>query len=279
MDLRPYGLSGSRIAAATLLLNYQPFRISDTIVTGVAHSWAHETVVERIRQPQMVFDATRESSEVWHRAVAASERLDRTYEMFLDTITDLCPGGSYLDLCCNNGYFPVRASLRGMAPAVGSDGADFGPQISFLNDITGASAGFVQSYYRPMKHRFVPSIEGQFDVVSNMAFMTHVADPLQLLGRICELSRHAVLLWSCFPRDDAMTVRYAPLRPTPLYPFPWGFDAGVGVSDSLLIYSMREFGFPNHFEVVAPADGWPAVSGNPLLRVHEPLRAFVFTRT
>jgi len=119
MDLRPYGLSELQIARAATVLNYQPFRISDAIVTGVGHSWLHETSLAEINRPQLLFDATRDPPDRWANAVAAAERLDRSYETFLDAIVGSCPGGSYLDLCCNSGYFPVKASARG-------DGCDRG---------------------------------------------------------------------------------------------------------------------------------------------------------
>ncbi|MBV9863469.1 MAG: hypothetical protein JO267_15125 [Alphaproteobacteria bacterium] len=277
MDLRPYGLTEAQIAEASALLNYQPFRISDAIVTGVAHFWLYGTALAPLDRLQMVFDAARDPPARWHHAVAASEKLDRLYQCFVETIVELCPGGSYLDLCCNTGYFPVLASLRGMT-AMGVDGADFSAAVALLNGLTGARAGFRQSLYQPTQYAFVPPIDDVFDIVSCMAFVIHVPEPLHLLRYIAERARHAVFLWSAFPRDDAMTVRYPMLHQFSERPFPWGFDAGVAVSDSLLIYSMQELGFPRHFEVTAPPDAWPPVCGNPLMAPYEPLRAFVFTR-
>jgi SAM-dependent methyltransferase len=277
MDLRPYRLSESQVAHAATVLNYQPFRISEAIVTGIAHSWLHETTLAEINHPQMVFDATRDPPQRWANAVAAAERLDRSYSAFLDVITGICPGGSYLDLCCSSGYFPVNASARGMT-ATGIDGADFTEAFALLNGLLGGNARFVCSFYQPALYNFVPPVEGQFDVVSNMAFLIHVPEPLQLLRYITDRARHAVFLWSAFPRDDAMIVRYPKLHQFSELPFPWGFDGGVAISDSLLIYAMGELGFPHAVEVPPPADGWPPVCGNPLMAPYEPLRGFLFTR-
>ena len=97
MDLHPYGIEEALISEAAGLLDYQPFRISDSIVTGVAHSWLHATTLEGLNRPQMVFDKARDAPERWHNAVAASERLDRLYQHFLNAITGIHPGGSYLE--------------------------------------------------------------------------------------------------------------------------------------------------------------------------------------
>ena len=219
MDLRPYGLSELQIARAATVLNYQPFRISDAIVTGVGHSWLHETSLAEINRPQLLFDATRDPPDRWANAVAAAERLDRSYETFLDAIVGSCPGGSYLDLCCNSGYFPVKASARGMV-ATGVDAGDFTEAFALLNKLLGGDARFVQAQYEPTKYDFVPTIVGQFDVVSCMAFLIHVPEPLHLLRYIADRARHAVFLWSGFPRDDAMIVRYPKFHQFPISPSP-----------------------------------------------------------
>lgn len=278
MDLRHYALSEAQTALAAAKLDYQPFRISETIVTGVAHSWLHGSSLAELNQAQLVYDAAREPPDRWAKAVAANERLDRSYQVFLDAITDVCPGGSYLDVCCNNGYFPVNASVRGMT-ATGIDAADFTDTFALLNGFLGSRARFIKSGYQPARYDFLPSIEGQFDVISNMAFLIHLPEPLHLLRWIADRARHAVFLWSAFPYDDAMIVRYPKLHQFSERPFPWGFDAGVAISDSLLKYAMRELGFPHAAEVHPPADGWPPVCGNPLMEPYEPLRGFLFTRS
>lgn len=118
----------------------------------------------------------------------------------------------------------------------------------------------------------------QFDLVSCIAFLIHVPEPLHLLRYMADRARHAVFLWSAFPRDDMMIVRYPKLHQFSEGPFPWSFDAGVAISDSLLFYAMSELGFPDAVEITPPADGWPPVCGNPLVAPYEPLRGILFTR-
>jgi SAM-dependent methyltransferase len=279
MDLRQYDLTGTRVAEGKRLLNYQPFRLSDSVHTGVGYSWLHASDLDHLNRPQLVFDKAADDEDTWQKSFVAYRLLARTYDAFLDTAISECPGGSYLDLCCNSGYLPVAASKRGMNPSIGVDVGDFSAQIEFLNKATGSRASFASGEYRPREHRFILPFTRRFDVVSNMAFMCHVPDPLHLLKSISELSDHAVLLWSGFPREDAMVIRY-PAAPNQFSAeaFPWGFDAGTAISDSLLVLSMRYLGFSRHREIV-PADGWPPEWDNPFMRPYQPLRAFLFMKS
>lgn len=280
MDLRRYALAGDVLAAARALLNYQPFRVAETVVTGVGHSWRYGDTTDALYRPQLVFDRDREAPEIWERAVAENHRLARSYETFLDAIAAACPGGSYLDLCCNTGYFPVGASLRGMAPAIGVDVLKFDLQIDLLNHVTGAKAVFQYGEYEPSEHRFrLPSgLPARFDVVSNLAFMCHVPDPLSLLKVLAELADHAVFLWAPILASDELLIRYHGERRFFGKPFPWGFDDGTAISEALLLQSMDELGFPRHAEIAPPSDGWPVEWDNPMMKPYQPMRAFLFTR-
>jgi SAM-dependent methyltransferase len=279
MDLTEYGISEAQSTEGRRLLGYQPFRLSQTVVTGVGYSWFHTADRQTLHQPKFLFDQTIDDAETWQKGLETHQLLARSYDAFVDAIAAECPNGTYLDLCCNSGYLPVAASKRGMGMAIGVDAGDFSPQIELLNAVTGARAAFALGEYRPREHGFRLPFARRFDVVSNMAFMFHVPDPLHLLKSVCDLSDHGVLLWAAFPRDDAMIIRY-PALPNQFSAasFPWGFDAGTAVSDSLLILSMEHLGFRRHREIVVP-DGWPAEWDNPLMRPYQPLRAFFFMRS
>jgi SAM-dependent methyltransferase len=279
MDLRKFGLSDAQVAFGKACLAYQPFRLSDRVVTGAGYSWRHARSLIALNTPQLRFDAAQDAPDVWTKAVAAYETLERTYQAFLDVIVGACPGGSYLDVGCNTGWFPVAASLRGMAQPLGVDGWDYGASVDFLNHVTGASAAFVRSLYLPHEHRFEQSLDGRtFDIVSNLAVLVHAPDPLQMLKATAEFSRHAVFLWSAFPRSDDLLIRYAEPNQASSTPFPWGFDGGTAISDALLVLSMKALGFPNHAEILPGAGTWPTEWDNPLMAPYLPLRAFLFTR-
>lgn len=277
MDLRRFKLNQARVQAATRLFDYQPFRLSDDLLTGVGHSWLYATDLESLHRPQMVFDRANEI-DLWTKAEAANARLRRSYEMFADTIAATCPGGSYLDLCCNSGYMPVAASLRGMKECIGADAGDFSGHIAWLNAVTGSRASFLRAEYQPQHHRLALHVDRPVDIVSSMAFLFHVPDPLHFLKCVAALAGHAILLWSSFTRDDQLVIRY-PQRANQFAdtPFPWNFDAGTTISDGLLRFAMQQLGFSREREVIV-ANGWPEEWDNPLMKPYQPMRAFLFTK-
>jgi SAM-dependent methyltransferase len=207
------------------------------------------------------------------------QALTACYQAFLDVIVAACPGGSYLDLPCNTGWFPVAASMRGMTPSVGIDVEDYGPAMFYLNTFTGATARFVRSRWESQQRQFHPAIEGRFDVVSCMAFLVHLPDPLQFLAALADLSDHAVFLWAAFLRSDERLIRYGLADQFFGEPFPWCYDAGTAISDALLVEAMQRLGFPNWTEVTTRPGVWPAEWDNALMKPFQPMRAFLFTRS
>jgi hypothetical protein len=57
----------------------------------------------------------------WRRISDANGRRRARYDDFVQEIARRCPGGSLLDVACNNGNFPVRAKTLGMDWATGAD--------------------------------------------------------------------------------------------------------------------------------------------------------------
>lgn len=280
MDLRRYSLDDAALTEARATLGYQPFRVTETVVTGVGYSWLHGVTPEALYQPQLSFDRDRDPPETWDRAVAANHRLARSYDRFLDAMAAACPGGSFLDVSCNSGYFPVGASLRGMRPAIGIDCLAYNRQVDLLNRATGAQAIFLYGEYRPPEHRLaLPSgLSSKFDVVSNSAFLCHVPDPLSLLKALADIAAHALFIWAPILRSDDLLIRYHGMNRFFDLPFPWGFDDATAISDALLILSMTQLGFPNHVELEPTPDAWPAEWDNPMMKPYQPLRAFLFRR-
>src|SRR5580700_3911246 len=139
MDLRAH-LHGVDIEAAAAVLNYQPFILSDEIQTGVAYSLLHSD--DPRVAPQLVFRKSTCAPERWDNAVVANGRLRAMYDDMLDEMSLLFPGGTLLDVACNNGYFPVGAELRGMR-GTGMDLGNHSGAVSLLNDALGTKAKFV----------------------------------------------------------------------------------------------------------------------------------------
>lgn len=133
MDLRQYSPSRMQILAAMSTLNYQPFILSDNVQTGVGYSWIHSADPRDDRFWKFVFQRDRLPADIWEKAADANGRLRAMYDDFVSEIARRYPGGSLLDVACNNGYFPVRAEqlgmrLRGHGPPAPALGLDQGPE-------------------------------------------------------------------------------------------------------------------------------------------------------
>src|SRR5258708_15209907 len=177
MDLRQFHPTCEQVEAASKLLRYQPFILDEDRHTGVAYTWLHTLDPTTASPGDFFFDRRILTEEVWSRAYDANRRLASLYDKLIERIVQTCPpGGSYLDIGCNTGYFPMRASLGGIRTTVGVDPGDYAPAIQLLNKITGSSARFVAGRYDPIGHSL--ETEGNFgpqsfDVVSSCALLCH----------------------------------------------------------------------------------------------------------
>jgi 2-polyprenyl-3-methyl-5-hydroxy-6-metoxy-1,4-benzoquinol methylase len=117
----------------------------------------------------------------WRRISDANGRLRAIYDDFVQEIARRYPGGSPLDVACNNGYFPVRAKTLGMGRATGADlDWHYWLSIRFLNDVLGASVHFRRAVCRPERRR--GPLRRRHDVVVASAILCHLPDPLEFLA-------------------------------------------------------------------------------------------------
>ncbi len=290
MDLRKFNPSAADVDAATRLLAYQPFIISDEVCTGVAYNWLHAENAETAWQTaREVYDLKSAGPEKFRVAQEANAMLRKTYDHFISGICKAFPGGSYLDVSCNTGYFPIAASLLGMKDAAGMDPLDHADAFQLLNRITGAKAEFIRGGYLPAPPSLaVRTAEGaepfrrQFDVVSNLEFMCHLADPLHFLHAIARHAKKAVFLWSGFIQSDEYLIRLNP----PLGSFPSGFQdyffsrfsSGTAITTGLLFRSMAMLDFPVIVEFNYPAGGLPPNWHEKNMAQYQPHRAFLFAK-
>jgi SAM-dependent methyltransferase len=282
MDLRHFHPSDEQIEAATQLLRYQPFILDEDRHTGVAYSWLYNADPTKASPDDFLFDRRSITQDVWNKAYDANRRLASLYDKLVERIVQNCPpDGSYLDVGCNTGYFPVRASLAGIRTAVGLDPADQAPTFQLLNQITGSSARFVAGQYDSASHtletqeNFGPQ---SFDVVSSCALLCHVSDPLHFLKAIAQLASKALLLWSGFMESDELLIRYNPPDKFCACDFPNGFDDGTSISRGLLLLTMSKLGFANWEEVTPEPDGLPENWTSQRLPQYQNFRAFLFHR-
>jgi SAM-dependent methyltransferase len=278
MDLRPFYRDSSQPDEAASRLHYQPFIIDDDRVTGVAYSWLYTEEPADQRHSDFLFDRRIVSVTTWDRAFDANRRLATMYDAFVDALHPFCRGGSFLDIGCNTGYLPVRASLCGVPITAGIDCGDYSDAFCLLNTLTGASAQFEKSQYEASCHAFVPAIDKRYDAVSCTALLCHMPDPLHFLKAIAELARHALLIWSGFIDTEDLLIRYSPQNRFQFAPFPNSFDDGTSISTGMLFHAMHNLGFDHCRELEQSPKWLPANWHMSHLSRYQQFRPFLFHR-
>lgn len=264
------------------LISYQPFVFSDDLEVGVGYEFEVGRYAGLVHYPEMP-EPYRSSPELARRLLpegeknefrAANQRLAGFYDYLAGEIaTGIggAQGNSFLDVGCNNGYMPISFNKRGATVAAGCDRQDFSRVFRVLNKVAGSDARFIHAWYDPLRH----CIEGveAFDVVTSMAMLCHVSDPLHLLSSLGKLARKALFVWSLFCDDPSYLVRYG--EPRGDYPgdaFPYCFDNMTVPSTALIKRSLELMGFAKVTEVAVP-DSCRTYSWNGV-----PFRGFFATR-
>ena len=199
------------------LLTYQPFVFSPDFEVGVGYEFEADSYVGLVYYPDI--DANLLKSPQLSRLIvspdnyapyhAANRRLAADYDYLVDRISDAvggAAGNTFLDVGCNVGYFPQSFAQRGAKIAAGCDRQDFSRTFSLPNAINGRDVSYLAAWYEPSRH----TIEGlePFDVVTSLAMVCHVADPLHLLSAMGKLARKAIFVWTLINDDDGNTCHY-----------------------------------------------------------------------
>ncbi|MHB1608699.1 MAG: class I SAM-dependent methyltransferase [Acidiferrobacter thiooxydans] len=258
MDLRKFGLSSAQIERAGTVLNYQPFIVTDEFQTGVAYSWLYSE--DPRVAPPLVFRRPKWESE-WDKISAANGRLRMMYDDFIDEIARRYPGGSLLDVACNNGYFPVQASRIGMKNCAGSDlGAHHAEAIGFLNDVVGTDAKFIHAPYDPATGRL--ATQERYDVVVAAAIMCHLPNPLRFLAALGAVTKEAIFFWGQMLDTEELVSAYKPPHPnlSEEQVFPYCFNDNTRVSKGLFREAAKQMGF-REVSFLEPKTSWLFTKG------------------
>jgi SAM-dependent methyltransferase len=277
MDLRQFRATPTQVEAAAQHLRYQPFVLDDDRHTGVGYSWLYTKDPTTAANQDFLFDRRVISADMWNKAYDANRRLAAMYDGFIERIVDICPtGGAYLDVGCNTGYFPVKASLSGIRTTAGIDLGDYTNAFQLLNEITGASAKFSVGSHDPLSHTIrIKENLGvkKFDVVSTSQVLCHLPDPLHFLTAIARLASKGVFMWNNLLETDELLIHYNPPNKFTNAEFPNGFDEGTSISVGLLLLAMSKLGFTHHEELKIKPEWMPEEWIRP---AH--LHAFLFWR-
>jgi len=247
MDLRPRNLTPKQIERARSWLAYQPFIVTDDFQTGAGYSFAHKA--DPRETPALRFDRGLWDDEQWRDITASNRALAAMYDDFVAAVATRYPGGSLLDVACNNGYMPVKAETLGMRRCIGLDQTDYGPSVKLLNEVLGTEVKFVFGSYDPLRHRGPE--RHRADVVMAMAIMCHLPDPLHFLKYLGGLAREAVLFWGQVVQTDSYLIAYNPPYKglNRFEGFPHGFNDNTRISRGLLRDSLAGMGFRNQVEI------------------------------
>ena len=229
---------------------YQPFRLPDGTVTGAGLSFYKRT---ELRSINIASDHPDRDS-----FIEGAVRQASMYEDFIRLVTEnvAVDGATYIDTCCNSGYFPFRFSQLG-ADATGIDIGDYARLFNIVNRFLGTNAEFVRGAYDMMRHDFPALGDRQFDIVSNIAFICHDSDPTFLVHSLARRAKKALLLFSLFPESNRFFIEYGNV-PKKYFgeQFPICFDNDVQVSACLLRYALTDLGFSRVIEAERRAE-WP----------------------
>jgi hypothetical protein len=242
------------VGIAEKVLNYQPFFITSELQTGVAYSVLHSHDA-RI-SPPLVFHRRDWSEEEWAKIAAANQGQRAMYDAFTNAIAQRYPGGSLLDVACNNGYVPVAARMAGMGRCAGLDsGLHQRHSVAFLNAVLGTDVQFFHRSYSPI-HKCAEILPQKFDVVCALAILCHLPDPLHFLSYLASLANEAVFFWGQVIDTGHFLVSYKNPHPNlgSARPFPYGFNDNTRLSMGLFQYAMESMGFSRQVEI--PYDPW-----------------------
>jgi hypothetical protein len=297
MDLRPYKPSPAHLKRATDLacgglLCYQPYIFSEELQTGVGFELARGAefsgLVYCTDPPQRYLVRPETKRFLIDPANLAqfadcNRRLAVLYETFIDEIerrVGPIDRHTFVDVGCCSGYFPVSFSRRGSPLAVGFDRVDYSATFRLLNEIAGTHARFVHRPYRvkwdrsqgrlgglrALRSRFISlvsslgkrRIPARFDVVTSIAVLVHLSDPLQHLAYLGKLARKAILVWTLTSdQEDKLTIEYLSCnRYYKKDEFPYCFDV-MRISPGLLRKSLEQMGFTEIHEIRNRPEGMP----------------------
>ena len=268
---------------ALQVLDYQPFIIRDDIQTGVGFSWLHWP--DPREAPPLVFKRADWAESDWNKITSSNQGLRAMYQAFIQVIAQNYPGGSLLDMGCNNGYFPVAGEVSGMRGCAGVDQGDHqGRAIRLLNTALGTGVEYFKRQYSP-ERRCADPLPRKFDVVSASAILCHLPDPLHFLAYLASLAKEALFFWGQALDTESFVISYSKPHPnlSSFHQFPYDFNDNTRLSVGLLKHSMNSLGFSRWLEIPRES-GWIAMPEGPASSLEAELssgsrhRAFLFMR-
>ena len=278
MDLRDYNPTCEQLSEAVHLackglLCYQPFIFSNNFATGAGYEFANHAAEgsgfvycgESIPEKYIGSEGSQRyliDSSLKQQFFEDNQRLRLFYESMIDLAVSKLGDVSNLtaaDVGCCSGYFPLALAKRGFCKVVGYDRVNYTDTFKLLNSILGTTAEFRHQPYIGKLSSIEQLGDECFDLISSIAVLVHLSDPLQHLACLGRMARKALLVWTTTVEDgrDELVLKYRSInRYYDDQEFPYCFDTNE-ISPSLLKQSLKLMGFSELYEIKNFSGGMP----------------------
>jgi len=278
MDLRKYNLTEEQKEYFIHhTAGYQPFIIDDTRQVVGRGAWppptseyewfytqkakSNATQIKHWGEGHhMVVDRTKVDAHVWSLMSQHNESLRLMFNDFINLAVDTGSNlASVLEIGCNDGALLLSALEAGCEHAIGYDLEPRHSKIfDLLSTITGNKIEFYNEGYNSLLHT-LPNCKSADLVIAN-AVMCHLSDPLHFIKFLSTIT-NKLLLISCgvhIGQKDEMSINF---HGTPKQygatQFPDVFTHHTTISKELFLYSLKECGFKEIYEI-GHRDGYPS---------------------
>ena len=277
MDLRGYNPTYEQLSEAVHLackglLCYQPFIFSNNFATGAGYEFAYQAegagfvyCEECIPEEYIGSEGAQRhliDSSLKHQFFEGNQRLRLLYDSMIDLAVSKLGDISNLtaaDVGCCSGYFPLALAKQGFCQTVGYDRVDYTGTFQLLNSILGTTAEFRHQPYIGELSSIEQFGDECFDLVSSIAVLVHLSDPLQHLACLGKMARKALLVWTTTVKDagEELVLKYRSInRYYDDQKFPYCFDTNE-ISPGLLEQSLKLMGFSELYEIKNSSGGMP----------------------
>jgi SAM-dependent methyltransferase len=275
MDLRKFNLLPEDIK--TFIDNtagYQPFILDDNkqvVARGYwpppapEYNWFYEQK-KKANEGQtahwgpgrhMVLDKQHVTPHEWDIYSRHNDMHNNMFDGFIESALSLVDTPStVLEIGCNDGSLLLKALEAGCTSAIGYD---LEPQHAAIfdlwNKVTDYDIKFINESYNSDIHS-LPNCSSADIVIAN-AIMCHLSDPLHFIKFLSSITNKVLLISCGVDTTDGYTINFhgKPKR----YgsgTFPNVFTHHTSISKPLFLYSLKECGFKNIYEI-EHEPSWP----------------------
>jgi SAM-dependent methyltransferase len=211
----------------------------------------------------MVIDQTKVDQNTWDLMIAHNNSLRTMFNDFVKLAVDITPNPDLaIEIGCNDGGLLLSALENGCKRAIGYD---FEPNhaniFKLLTEVTNYDISFANQGYNSLTHT-MEQCESADLVIAN-AVMCHLSDPLHFIKFLSTITKKTLLLSCGVHRSPSGEMNINFHGKPKLYgysEFPDVFTHHTTISYDLFVYSLKECGFKDIYEIEClesyPSSDW-----------------------